>query len=293
MLKKNVLTGFLSLLFLLASFHSFGQQLKAYQLFDKNGVAVDFGALVQATSQSEIVLFGELHNNPVSHWLQLELTMALHELKGINLLLGMEMFEADDQLKIDEYFSELIPERNFRQDARFWNNYNTDIKPLVEFARENSLRLIATNIPRRYAALVNREGLEGLQRLSAEAKRFVAPLPVAYDPELPGYKAMLTMGGMPAHSNENFPKAQAIKDATMAHFILKNYHADNVFIHFHGTYHSNNYEGIVWYLKNYRPETQMVIIATVEQEEVNGLDESNKGLADFIIAIPQSMTKTY
>jgi len=292
-MRKIVINGSLFIFLVMASFFAYGQQLKAYQLYDKNGIETDFGSLVQAASQTDVVLFGELHNNPISHWLQLELTMALHELKGNNLVLGMEMFESDDQLKIDEYFSGLIAERNFRQDARFWNNYNTDIKPLVEFARENSLRLIATNIPRRYAALVNREGFEGLERLSFEGKQFVAPLPVAYDAELPAYKAMLSMGGMSAHSNENFPKAQAIKDATMAHFILKNFHADNVFIHFHGTYHSNNYEGIVWYLKQYRPQNRMVTIATVEQQDVNALDDQNKGLADFIIAIPNTMTKTY
>jgi len=269
------------------------QELRAYRLYDIQGKEVDFGKLLNTSGQAEIVLFGELHNNPISHWLQLELTMALHKRKGNNLILGMEMFESDDQLKIDEYFSGLVAERNFRQDARFWNNYNTDIRPLVEFARENKLRLIATNIPRRYAALVNREGFEGLEKLSDDAKKLVAPLPVAYDPELPGYKSMLTMGGMPGHSSENFPKAQAIKDATMAHFILRNFNPGNSFIHFHGAYHSNNYEGIVWYLRHANPNLLLVTINTVEQDDISSLEEKHKGSADFIIVVPQTMTKTY
>ncbi len=269
------------------------QELRAYRLFDIQGREVDFGRLVKTSTQAEIVLFGELHNNPISHWLQLELAMALHKLKNNNLVIGMEMFETDDQLKIDEYFAGLIAERNFRQDARFWNNYNTDIRPLVEFARENQLRLIATNIPRRYAALVNREGFEGLETLNDDAKKLIAPLPVAYDPELPGYKAMLTMGGMPGRSNENFPKAQAIKDATMAHFILRNFNPGNSFIHFHGAYHSNNYEGIVWYLRHANPNLLLVTINTVEQDDISSLEEKHKGSADFIVVVPQTMTKTY
>jgi uncharacterized iron-regulated protein len=289
-LKKNLL---LLVIIIFANSTLPAQNLKAYQIFDKNGQPVNFTNMVDVAAGSDIVLFGELHNNPISHWLQLELTMALHSLKTQNLVMGMEMFEADDQLIIDEYFSGLIAERNFRSEARLWNNYNTDIRPLVEFARENELTFIATNIPRRYAALVNREGFEGLEKLSSEALRFVAPLPVAYDPELPGYKAMLEMTGMPAHANENFPKAQAIKDATMAHFIMKNFNPGNTFIHFHGTYHSNNYEGIVWYLHKMNPDLKLMTVSTIEQEQVDTLNEEYLNQSDFIIAVPATMTKTY
>jgi uncharacterized iron-regulated protein len=269
------------------------QDLRAYQIFNKYGDVVTFGQMVNGSLENEIVLFGELHNNPISHWLQLELTMALHREVAEELVLGMEMFETDDQLVIDEYFEGLIAERNFRAEARLWNNYTTDIRPLVEFARENNLPLVASNIPRRYAALVNREGFEGLERLSPEAQRFVAPLPVPYDPELPGYKAMLEMTGMPAHTSENFPKAQAIKDATMAHFILTNFSPVNTFIHFHGAYHSNNYEGIVWYLQQTKPELRILTISTVEQDQVLTLNDEHLEIADFIIVVPQTMTKTF
>ena len=269
------------------------QNLKAYQIFDKTGQPVNFSSMSDVAESADIVLFGELHNNPISHWLQLELTMALHDRKAEQLVMGLEMFEADDQMIIAEYFSGLITERNFKSEARLWNNYDTDIRPLLEFARENELAFIATNIPRRYAAVVNREGFEGLERLSPEALRFVAPLPVAYDPELPGYKAMLEMGGMPAHANENFPKAQAIKDATMAHFIMNNFETGNLFIHFHGTYHSNNYEGIVWYLHQMNPDLKLMTISTVEQDQVDTLNEEYLNQADFIIAVPATMTKTY
>ncbi len=277
----------------LASSPVMSQHLAAYRLFDKNGVETDFGKMVTETSQTQVVLFGELHNNPISHWLQLELTMALHTEKQSDLVLGMEMFEADDQLKIDEYFSGLIAQRNFKQEARLWSNYSTDYEPLLEFARKNSLRLIATNVPRRYASLVNRLGFEGLDSLSTEARRFVAPLPVPYNPELPGYKAMLEMTGMPAHTNENFPKAQAIKDATMAYFIVKHLGETSTFIHYHGAFHTDNYDGIVWYLQQYFPDIRFVTISTVEQSQTEMLDEENLGVADFIIVVPATMTKTY
>ncbi len=79
----------------------------------------------------------------------------------------------------------------------------------------------------------------------------------------------------------------------MAHFILENLAEGQVFIHYHGTYHSNNFEGIVWYLNQYRPGLNIMTIASTEQASVDGLEEENEGLADYILVIPETMTKTH
>ncbi len=289
-MKKIALVLLISIYF---SNFALGQALQAYQLFDRQGQKVDFGLLLEKSVQTQVVLFGELHNNPISHWLQYELSRELAQRFGQNLVLGAEMFETDNQLILNEYLSGLINERNFIAEAKLWNNYATDYKPLVELAKEKGLNFIATNIPRRYAAIVNRKGFEGLESLSTEAKRYIAPLPPAYNPDLPGYKAMLEMSGMPAHNSENFPKAQAIKDATMAHFIYKNLNPNGLFVHYHGTYHSNNFEGIYWYLRLANQNLRIVTISTVEQADISTLEEASIGLADFIIAVPKTMTKTF
>jgi len=267
----------------------------AYNLFINKDKDTKYKRLLKDAAKADIILFGELHNNPINHWLQLELTKDLHKIFGEDLVLAAEMFEADNQLLLDEYLSGTIRQRNFEAEAKLWNNYSTDYKPLVEFAKENNLKFVASNIPRRYASVVHQRGFEGLEDLQDEAKRYIAPLPVLYDPELPGYKGMLEMmSGMGGgHANRNLPKAQAIKDATMAHFILKNRQPGQVVLHYHGTYHSNNYEGIYWYLKKLDPDLNILTIATVEQDEIDSLEEENSGLADYTICIPASMTKTY
>ncbi len=265
----------------------------AYLLFDGQGVEVDYSQMLEQASHADMILFGELHNNPIAHWLQLELTSDLFDMKGQQLTLGAEMFEADNQLILEEYLAGTITERNFTAEAKLWNNYQTDYRPLVEFAREHGLRFIATNIPRRYASLVHREGFEALEELSDQAKSYIAPLPILYDPELPAYKAMLEMTGLPAHANENFPKAQAIKDATMAHFIYTNLQGGGTFLHFHGAYHSNHYEGITWYLRQLSDRANIMTISTVEQDDPSVLSEEHLGLADVIIVVPTTMTKTY
>ncbi|MEE4287693.1 MAG: ChaN family lipoprotein [Mariniphaga sp.] len=281
------------LLVLFFVFTAFKTQKPAYLLFNEKGKKVKYEKMLDQLKDADIVLFGELHNNSIAHWLQLELTKDLYELKDSNLVLGAEMFESDNQLILDEYFSGLISQTRFEAEVRLWNNYKTDYKPLVEFARENNLRFVATNVPRRYASLVNSKGFEGLNELSDEAKAFIPPLPVLYDPELPAYKSMMSMEGMGAHVNENFPKAQAIKDASMAHFILTNWSPEKLLIHYHGAYHSDNFESIYWYLKQHNPELNILTITTVSQEDISELTEKNTGKAHFTICVDEDMTTTY
>jgi uncharacterized iron-regulated protein len=145
--------------------------LPAYQIFNEKGKSSDFDKLVNAAAKADVVLFGELHNNPISHWLQLELTKALYIKKNGAIVMGAEMFESDNSLIINEYLSKRVNDRNFESEARLWPNYKTDYKPLLLFARDSSVKFIATNIPRRYASLVNREGFAGLESLSDEAKK--------------------------------------------------------------------------------------------------------------------------
>ncbi|MFH1118417.1 MAG: ChaN family lipoprotein [Bacteroidota bacterium] len=269
--------------------------MPAYEIYNSTGKTTDFEKLVREASEADVILFGEIHNNPICHWLQYELTRNLYILKKGNLILGAEMFENDNTLVISEYLAGKVKDKNFETEAKLWPNYRTDYKPLLEFARDSNLRFIATNIPRRYAALVNRQGFEGLDLLDADAKKLIAPLPIDYDPDLPGYKSMIEMMGENAgsHVNDNLPKAQAVKDATMAYFISLNTGIGKTFLHFHGTYHSDNYEGIVWYLRRLKPELKILTINSSEQDETGRLDKENEGIADFIIVTPTSMTKTH
>ena len=112
--------------------------------------------------------------------------------------------------------------------------------------------------------------------------------------QLPAYKNMMQMNGMGGHGvDENFPRSQAIKDATMAHFILEHLDTGTIFVHFNGSYHSDNHEGIVWYLEQYRQGLTVYTISSVRQDSIDTLDEDNAQVADFIIAVPSSMTNTY
>lgn len=268
---------------------AFAQDKAAYILYNAKGKKVSYKKMLRALHQKDIILFGEFHNNPISHWLQLEVTKDLKQTR--NLILGAEMFEQDNQPALDMYLQGKLSAKGLDSMARLWKNYPTDYAPLVNFAKENKIAFAATNIPRRYASMVSKGGFEILDTISSKEKSWIAPLPIVYDPSLPGYKNMLSM--MPGHAGENLPKAQALKDATMAHFILQYYTPGSLFIHYNGAYHSENYEGIVWYLKKSRPELNISTITTVSQKEMNSLLKENKHKADFIICVDDDMTKTY
>lgn len=287
-MKKNQLV--LAVLFFV--FAAFKSDKPSYFLFDKQGKPVKYEKMVKQLKDADIVLFGESHDNPISHWLQLELTKDLFDLKIGNLILGAEMFESDNQVILNEYLAGIISQSSFENEARLWPNYKTDYKPLVEFAKTNNLPFVASNVPRRYASMVNKSGFGGLEELSDEAKQFIPPLPIAYDSTLNCYKSMLEMEGMGSHVTPNFPKAQAIKDATMAYFILKNWSAGKLLIHYHGSYHSENFESIYWYLKQANPGLKIVTIHTVSQNDVSELEKENTGKADFTICVDEDMTKT-
>lgn len=278
-----------SILAFVFSLNAVAQDKPAYLIFDVNGKKTSYSKMLQKAESSEVVLFGEHHDNSIIHWLQLELTKDLAEKK--QLVLGAEMIEADNQKQLDQYLKDEINQKEFDTLARLWNNHKTDYKPLVDFAKEKKFNFIATNVPRRYASLVYKQSFEALDKLAAEEKTWMAPLPIAYDKNLPGYVKMLEMMG--DHVNENLPKAQAIKDATMAYFILQNLKSNSVFVHYNGTYHSDNFDGINWYLKKAQPALKIMTIATVSQKDISKLEKENLKLADFIIVVDEDVTKTY
>lgn len=261
----------------------------AYKIFNAKGRPSSYEDLLKEAAKADVVFFGELHNNPICHWLQLELTRDLYARRGDDLLLGGEMFEVDNQVVINEYFLGFISENSFKTEARLWGNYATDYRALVEFAKEQELRFVATNVPRRYASLVARKGLSALEELPSYSKIYLPPLPIAEDMNLGCYQKMLVMGD----GNKLFPQAQMIKDATMAHNIFKNLQEGNIMLHYNGAFHTDFREGIVWYLRKMNPDLRILVISTVEQVKVEKLDPDHQQKGDYILCVPEKMTKTH
>jgi uncharacterized iron-regulated protein len=201
------------------------------------------------------------------------------------------MIEADNQKILTDYLNNSITEAQLDSLCRLWPNYNTDYAPIVNFAKKQQIPFVATNIPRRFAKMVHKNGFPALDSLSINEKNWIAPLPILFDSSLATYQNILEMMG--EHGTPNLVKAQAIKDATMAYFILKNYSQGKQFLHFNGAYHSDFYEGILWYINSINSKYTTCTISTVSQSDINKLDSENKSRADFIICVDEDMTPTY
>ncbi|MCK9218589.1 MAG: ChaN family lipoprotein [Bacteroidales bacterium] len=287
------------LLFLLFPFLAMNSDKSAYRIYNGKGHKADYEDILKAAKNADIIFFGELHNNPVCHWLELELTQDLYAEKGNKLVLAAEMLEADNQLILNEYLSKMIRKKDFESEAKLWPNYQTDYAPLVDFAREKGIKFTATSIPRRFAALVNLKGFEGLDSINAMERGLIATLPIKYIDTLECYKFIVKSVGdeMPAHLSKNLGKAQAIKDATMAQNIMKSGAFNGqCILHFNGAYHSDFHQGIVWYvhqaIRKTNMELKILTISCQEQENIDTISKHDADKADFVIIIPSNMTQT-
>lgn len=294
------------------------QNPQAYILYDKDGNKVEYSDMIAQMSQMDVVFLGEIHTCTIAHWMEKLIIKDLHTIHGDKLMLGAEMFERDNQVLVNEYLEGLIPESKFKAEVKLWDNYTTDYAPILEYAKKNKLPFIATNVARRYASMVAKGGFEALDKVSEEARLFIAPLPIKYIPnklvdkyfadmmkpkngtkdmkQMPktdskNMKDMKAMKGMKAMPTAKFSEAQAVKDATMAWSISQN--IKDKFIHINGSFHSTGHAGILSYLNVYRPGLKMGTIEIVRQEDISSLSEESKGKADFFICVPESMTSSY
>lgn len=271
------------------------QEVKPFQFYNQKGKTVKFDKMIKDLANYDVVLFGEHHNNSINHWLQLRITKALFEQKKGQLTLGAEMFERDNQTQLNDYLSGKLDEKVLKDSMRLWNNYETDYRPLVDFAKEKKLKFIATNIPRRYASIVARKGLDSLNTVAESEKAWMMKLPVEVTLDTPGYPEMKEMMGDHAGPTVmNFIAAQAVKDATMAESILENFEFGKLFLHYNGDYHSKEYGGIYWYLKKMNPDLKIAVISVFESEEARlSFDIKEVVPTEFNLVFPSDMTKTY
>ncbi len=273
---------------------STAQSPTAYRLFDSQGKPVAYPQMIAQLTDADVVFFGEMHNDPICHWMEVQVLKSLFQTKKGKINVGMEMFEADNQLIIDEYFSNVIDYKQFEDECRLWPNYSTDYAAIVDFCKENNIHFTATNVPRRYASVVKSRGLANLDSLSDEAKRYFPHLPIPYEDNAVANEAFGMMAQMGANKDANptfLGQAQGLKDATMAWFIAQN--LDKAVIHFNGNYHTAAGNGIIKYLHTYAPKAKVKTIYSVKQETTDTLDDAYAGQADFYLCVPEDMVTSY
>lgn len=284
--------------------HFYGQTPLAeanYRVFDAQGKPASLEQIIEALQHSDAVFLGEQHDDATAHALQFEIFRQAFERYGKTrpVVLSLEMFERDAQLVVDEYLQDLISETNFIAASRAWNNYKTDYRPLVEFAKQHKLSVVAANAPRRYVNLVSRKGREALNQLSAEAKSYLAPLPFAPASKeyADKFAALMGAGGMTAHG-ATLLDSQSLWDATMADSVAKilKHRKNALAIHLNGGFHTENRLGTVEHLLKYNPKTRALVVTIKSVQNFPNFDRAKDDKAgDFVILtdskLPRSFTR--
>lgn len=258
---------------------------ETYKLYNNKGKEVSIKKAYKDIEKSNTVFLGELHNNPISHWFYFNIIKHTYHANNKKIQVGAEMFEKDNQILIDEYFSNIISTKKFEAECRLWPNYTTDYKPTLEFCKENNIQFTATNIPRRYASAIYKQGDIVITKLNSQAKSWVAPHPIPYDSTLIVYNNLQSLSG---HGGINLAKAQAYKDATMAYSIIKTKKKDHIYFHLNGNKHSESHQAILWYLTQYGDKGKRLTFHTEVNKDLSW-DKAYANKADYILVVQQDL----
>ncbi len=259
----------------------YSQDSSNYIIYAKERT-ISFEKMAKQLAKKEVVLFGELHDDSIAHVLELELSSYFYNQFPNSFALGAEMFETHQSSYLQKYLAS--GNLNALTDStKLWSNFASDYFPTLQFAQVNQIPYYATNIPRKYASLVFKKGINALDSLTVKERALICPLPFPFDSTLSQYKECIQMGIDMHASGMNFALAQAIKDATMAWNITNALRTNEKLLHFNGSFHSNYYQGIYWYIKQYRPKTKIATIAIIKKSEFN--HKRDCYIADFVIVV--------
>lgn len=258
------------------------QNYTIYETATGNLLSLD--SLVERLNSANIIVFGEEHNDSLGHVLQYQLYKRLLE-SHESVTLSMEMFERDVQRVMNEYLAGLITESKLLHAGKAWNNYSA-YAPMVNLAKDRNQKVVAANVPGRYANMVSRKGLGSLNQLDRKASHLYAKvkIPEKADPYLAKFNA-----AMGAHAHSMGPTvfhAQLLRDATMAESILKAHrkNRNTKILHLTGRFHSDERLGTVSELKKRKRKLNLVTISCFANPKEDDQDWStNEALADFII----------
>jgi uncharacterized iron-regulated protein len=281
-------------------------------LGDRAPSAISVDEAADLLKDYDVIFLGEWHDHPGNHLAQMALFRAIHQ-RAPRLALSMEQFERDVQPVVDDYMAGRVGEENLRSRGRAWSNYAESYRPLVEYAKEHKLHVIAAEAPTRVVRCVGQEGAEFLARLGPEQRRWAAAElhlgDSAYRDKFlrflaedgahgqdAGAKEAAAPGAGPSAAALRSFAAQVTRDDTMAESIYlhlqKNPGAKVV--HLTGAFHVEGFLGTVERLKLRAPGLKIAVVAPVEIEHPDhpSIDSADAKGGNFLLLL-RTLPKSY
>lgn len=243
-------------------------------------------AVAAAVVDADLVALGELHQTPGVHRTHHALLRAMYARRP-DMVIAMEMFERDVQTVLLQYLNGLIDEDEFRAKSRPWPNYARDYRPVIEFAKQRGLMVLAANAPRPLATKAAKEGLDAVMGDKHLARTTSAPQDgywESFQEMMAGHGGMLGEDGM-----ARFYAAQCLKDDTMAESIadhLKGFEPDRrpLAVLICGRAHSDHGWGTVQRVVERMPGIEVrVLSAETVDDPATEVVAADGDVADFVV----------
>lgn len=234
-------------------------------------------SMAQQLADYDVVFLGEDHGHVIGHAEHLALVEAIHEVRS-DMALSFEQIERDAAPALQQFLQGEADEAQFIEamGEHKWPHYERDYRPIVMFAKENGLPVIAANLPKELAIRVSREGPASVEDEPLAARELWTP-DGAYREN---FRAVMGMSG---ETLDRYYAAQCLKDCTMAEsiadFLASAGPNPPLVIHKNGTFHSDGHLGTVQMLERMRPDLKVAVVTMVSGDE-------KAGDADFVLRVP-------
>jgi uncharacterized iron-regulated protein len=154
------------------------------EILDTQTAVLDLATLsgldpvLDALTEQRVVFVGESHDRYEHHLNQLAVIRGLHQ-RGKDLAIGMEFFQQPFQPALDAFVAGEITERDMLRQTDYFERWRYDYRlyrPIMRFAREQGIPIIALNLEREITEKVGDGGIDSLSeeeraRIPAEIDR--------------------------------------------------------------------------------------------------------------------------
>jgi len=280
-----------------------GDAPPAARLLDAaSGAEVDVAAIADALVRRDVVFFGEQHDSADAHARELELAEELFARRP-DLVLSFEMFERDRQGFLDDYLAGRLDEAQLLAQARPWPNYAEAYKPLIEFAKEHHLPVVAACLPWSIAVAFGKSHGDP-PRSPFVARDWSAPadayrarfVEVVKDRVKPDDASGAAKSIAKFDPLERMYRSQCLRDDTMAESIAdaltRFRHRRPLVLHFCGAFHSDYAQGTVARVIQRAPSVSIGIVTTIEADDPAQSDAKKESArANYVLFVPKPPPK--
>jgi len=120
--------------------------------------------IISELAKDRVVYVGEAHTVYGHHLSQLEIIRRLHEIDS-NIAIGLEFFQQPFQQHLDDYIAGVLDEKEMLRKTEYYTRWAYDYrhyKPILDYAKQHAIPLIALNLPKEITRKVGAEGMDAL-----------------------------------------------------------------------------------------------------------------------------------